>query len=308
VAAAAGIVSGGLGAAEPSRRRNRVLRAAHLTDIHVLADKPGYDRPEEGMVAAIRHAQGQADRPDMLLFGGDMVMDSLKAGKDEALAQWAVWSRIFAAEVALPHHLALGNHDIWGWASHDATSQRDPDYGKGLAMRLLGLSRSYYSFDRSGWHFIVLDSLQINYASSYGYLARLDDEQFEWLGRDLAATDSGTPVCVLSHVPILAVCGLVDRHLADAGAWVIPGVLTHLDALRIKNLFSRHPNVRLCLGGHIHLADDVTYRGVRYCCNGAVSGNWWKGSYEEYGPAYALVDFFDDGSVENTLVPYRPTA
>ena len=46
------------------------------------------------------------------------------------------------------------------------------------------------------------------------------------------------------------------------------------------------------------------YRNVRYCCNGAVCGNWWKGAYEEYAPAYALVDFYEDGSVENRLVAY----
>jgi hypothetical protein len=44
---------------------------------------------------------------------------------------------------------------------------------------------------------------------------------------------------------------------------------------------------------------------VRYLCNGAVSGGWWKGKYQEFGPAYALVDFFDDGTVENQLVYYR---
>lgn len=292
--------------AEPSAARARVLRAAHLTDIHVLADAAGYDSPEQGMASAIRHAQGQADRPDMLLFGGDMVMDALKSTKALALAQWEVWRRIFAAEVRLPHYFAVGNHDVWGWAVHDQPGiARDPEYGKAMALRQLGLARSYYSFDRAGWHFVVLDSLQIDYGSAYGYLARLDDEQFAWLGGDLAATPPATPVCVLSHVPILAVCPLVDPHIAAAGTRILPGVLCHLDSIRIKNLFERHPNVKLCLSGHVHLADDVSYRGVRYCCNGAVSGNWWRGAYEEYGPSYALVDFYDDGSVENRLVPYR---
>jgi len=271
-----------------------------------LADAPGYDRPEEGMISALRHAQGQADRPDMILFGGDMIMDSLKTSKEEALALWSLWSRIFSAEVRLPYHLALGNHDVWGWAVHDQPAiSRDPDYGKALAMRHLGLDKSYYSFDRGGWHFVMLDSLQIDYGATSGYVLRLDDEQFAWLAGDLSATNPKTPVCVLSHAPILAVCPLVDQHIMTSGNWIIPGALTHRDSRRIKNLFSRHPNVKLCLSGHVHLVDDVTYRGVRYCCNGAVSGNWWKGDYEEYGPCYALVDFYDDGSVENHLVPYR---
>ena len=42
---------------------------------------------------------------------------------------------------------------------------RDPDYGKGLPMRILGLKESYYSFDLAGWHLVVLDSLQLTTAA-----------------------------------------------------------------------------------------------------------------------------------------------
>ena len=49
----------------------------------------GSSTPPEGVIAAIRHAQGQADRPDQILFGGDFIMDGAKVGKAEALAQWA---------------------------------------------------------------------------------------------------------------------------------------------------------------------------------------------------------------------------
>jgi Icc protein len=290
---------------EPAKSRRRVLRVAHLTDLHLPADGTGLEHPAEGVIAAIRHAQGQADRPDLILFGGDFIMDGAKIGKEEALAQWAQWVRIYAAEVKLPCKFALGNHDVWGWANHDDPAiMRDPDYGKGLPMRILGMKDSYYAFDLAGWHFVVLDSLQLDYGSNYGYLTRLDDDQFAWLARDLAATKPSTPVCVMSHVPILGVCAFVDEHLAAAGVRALPGILVHLDARRIKDLFNRHPNVKLCLSGHVHLADDVTYRSVRYCCNGAVCGNWWKGPYEEYAPAYALVDFYEDGSVENRLITY----
>jgi hypothetical protein len=36
-----------------------------------------------------------------------------------------------------------------------------------------------------------------------------------------------------------------------------------------------------------------------------VSGGWWKGDYQEFPPAYAVVDFFEDGTVRNQLVRYR---
>jgi 3',5'-cyclic AMP phosphodiesterase CpdA len=72
----------------------------------------------------------------------------------------------------------------------------------------------------------------------------------------------------------------------------------HIDARRIKDLFREHPNVKLALSGHIHLKDRVDYNSVTYLCNGAVSGSWWGGPYQECPPGYALVDLFSDGSFE----------
>jgi 3',5'-cyclic AMP phosphodiesterase CpdA len=286
--------------------RRRVLRLAHLTDIHVLPNAEGLQDPVGGMAAAIRHAQSQADKPDLLFFGGDLIMDSLKLEKEKVLAQWDTWEKVISAELKLPSKLCLGNHDIFGWAIRDQPGlARDPHFGKALALERLGMKDRFYSFDQAGWHFVVLDSMQPDYANKHGYTARIDDEQFAWLARDLIAAPAGMPVCVLSHIPILSACVFFDDDLESTGSWVIPGAWTHIDARRLKNLFRAHPNVKVCLSGHVHLADDLTYLGVRYLCNGAVSGGWWKGDYQEFAPAYALVDFHDDGSVENQLVYYR---
>jgi len=51
----------------------------------------------------------------------------------------------------------------------------------------------------------------------------------------------------------------------------------HVDAAKIKDLFAKHKNVKLCLSGHLHLVDRVDYNGVTYLCDGAVCGGWWKG-------------------------------
>jgi 3',5'-cyclic AMP phosphodiesterase CpdA len=290
-----------LRAAAPNPVRKRQLRVAHLTDVHV---SPGNGSPA-GMAAAIRHAQAQADRPEFMLFGGDCVGDSLGTPKDQVLGQWDVWNHVFDAEVKLPHAVCLGNHDILGWSRRgDLAAARDPDYGKVLGMRRLGLKERYRSFDRAGWHFVLLDSMQIDYANGQGYIARLDDEQFAWLEGDLATTPVTTPICVLSHIPIMSAAAFLDGDLVGAGSWVVPGAWMHVDARKIQNLFRQHANVKVCLSGHLHMVDDVTYLGVRYLCNGAVCGAWWKGSHYEFGPAYALLDLYDDGSVDNTIVAY----
>ena len=289
-------------AAKPARKR--VLRAAQFTDLHVLAKTPdGTQDSAAGVAAALRHAQNQTDKPEVLLFTGDMVMDSLKCSKADAIAQWEVWERVFKAEVKTPYRLTIGNHDIWGWGLHNQPEiERDPHYGKGLMMERLGIKERYYSYDQADWHFVVLDSMQPGPGNKHAYIARLDDEQFAWLARDLAAVPATTPVAIISHIPIFSACVLFDGDNEAEGSWMMSAAWMHIDARRIKDLFKKHPNVKVCFSGHVHLVDEVTYLGVRYLCNGAVSGGWWKGPYQEFAGAYALIDFYDDGSVENQLV------
>ncbi len=81
----------------------------------------------------------------------------------------------------------------------------------------------------------------------------------------------------------------------------------HIDAGWLRQLFLAHPNVRACLSGHAHQQDRVDYLGVRYACDGAVSGNWWYGDYLNCPPAYVMVDFFADGSIETEFVAYGQT-
>ena len=69
-------------------------------------------------------------------------------------------------------------------------------------------------------------------------------------------------------------------------------------------LFERHRNVRTCLSGHIHEVDRVDYQGVSYYCNGAVSGAWWKGKHHDCSEGYAMMNLYDDGTVEREYVPY----
>lgn len=307
--AASGLALSSLPAAVPaasdSKGPRRLLRVAHLTDVHLQGPTEGRTDAEAALRRALRQVQGLADRPDFILFGGDLIMDALGATRAQAEAHWAIWERVIASELRIPAYHCLGNHDIWGWEAKDPSAlEKDPDFGKSMALRRMGLKASYYSFDQAGWRFVVLDSMQRRPSGHHGYFASLGEEQFRWLEALLAATPPSIPVCVLSHIPILGVCVFMDGELEKEGHWDVPAAWMHLDARRIKDLFARHPSVKLCLSGHIHLVDDVSYLGVRYLCNGAVCGGWWKGAYQEFGPAYALLDLHEDGSARRQMIPY----
>lgn len=288
----------GRGSSQPSQPpgivpRRRSLRLAHMTDAHVQPEKAA----GAGFAAAMAHMQSQADRPDVVLFGGDNVMgvDSVE-GAERARVQLDVWKNVLRSELSLPHHCCIGNHDIL---------RNHPIDGKKWAVEALELPGRYYHMDQSGWRVVVLDSTS---PRGETYKGHLDEEQFAWLDGLLASTPRGTHVLVLSHIPILSAAVFFDGDLAEGGDWRVPGSWMHLDAVALKDLFYRHGNVRLCLSGHLHLSDHARYNDTWYCCNGAVSGAWWDGAYHECHTGYGLVDLFDDGSFENRYVtfPWTP--
>lgn len=282
--------------------RELVLRIAHLTDMHVYAEP----HPKEGFARALRHAQALKPPPDLILNTGDSVMESLSATKDDALAQWDAFHEVLSREASLPVVHCIGNHDVWGWGLGTREAEGDPLFGKAMAVAQLELGSPYYAFDRAGWHFIVLDSThpRLVASSSIPYAGKLDDVQFAWLEADVAAASPETPICVVSHIPILAACEYFDGPNEESGNWVVPGAWMHIDARRFRTLFLNHPNIRVCLSGHTHQHERLDYLGVKYLTNGAVSGNWWSGVYMDFPPAYVVVDLFADGSSEQTFVAY----
>ena len=286
--------------------KNRVLRIAHLTDAHVQPEHGAAD----GLRACFRHAQA-SHKPDLIVAGGDQIMDALAKPADRVQLQFDLWNQIVKEECTTPIHYVVGNHDVWGWADAKAsgTTGTEPRYGKAWALEAWGMTKPYYSVEKAGWHMVVLDSAQFDGGGAY--VAMLDEEQFAWLEADLARVDPATPIIVFSHIPILAMCPLLfdEKSPTTQGRfpksrWGFSRALLHVDARRIKNLFRKHANVKLAASGHIHLRDRVDYLGVTYLCNSAVSAGWWRGPMQEFSHSYTIIDLFADGTFDYQVVDY----
>lgn len=280
----------------PHGPRGKSLRIANLTDIHL---EPG-GQAAEGFRACLQHVHSLETPPELILNGGDAIMDAFKADDSHVSAQWELWQKLLIRHASIPIRHCLGNHDVW--KEEPEPSGARLLRGKRRAMQAYGMKDRYYSFDLGSWHFIVLDSTNLR---GDHYQARLDDEQFAWLKADLESVPSGRPVLVQSHIPILSACAFFDGDNESEKSWSVSGAWMHIDARRLKDLFAKHRNVRICLSGHIHLLDRVEYNGVTYICNGAVCGDWWRGMYQECPPGYGLVDLYADGSFDHQYVIYR---
>ncbi len=286
----------------PPSAPSRTLRFAHFTDSHLQPERAG----AEGTAAALRHAQELPDKPAFIMTGGDNVMDVFdqKDGRTRELAK--LFKETWAANCILPVEHTIGNHDIYGWnRTKSGTSGTEADWGKKFALDLFGLAAPYRAFDRGGWRFVVLDSVQ---SKDSGYVAFCDDAQMDWLRATLKDTPKTTPICVVSHIPILSLAAITygkPRSLDERGTpIVIDAGSQHTDGDSLHLTFKEHGGVKLCLSGHQHLLDRCETDGITYICDGAVSGAWWKGSVQGVREGYGLIDLYDDGSFNHKYVPY----
>ena len=255
------------------------------------------------MAKALQHVQQLTTKADFIINGGDAIMDALEADKAKTQTQWDLFKSILQKENSLPIYHTIGNHDVWGWFIKSEKPDNDRLYGKQWVQDILEMKR-YYSFSKNNWYFIVLDSTQLNPAG--GYIGKLDEGQLEWLQQELAAVPADKFICIVSHIPVLSICsGLFFDKTETNGDLLIKRNLMHTDFLVLKKIFAKYPNIRVCISGHIHLQDEVEYLGIKYYCNGAVSGNWWKGSFQEFSPAYAVMELFDDGTSKRTMIKYE---
>ncbi|GAA3972516.1 hypothetical protein GCM10022246_26030 [Pedobacter ginsengiterrae] len=261
-----------------------ILTLAHITDVHIRGNENIPDRASKCLSKVLKH------QPDFILNGGDSIHDASydNVTREQVIAQWETWDKFIAA-TNLNVYSCIGNHDPW-WKAPDKT---DDMYGIRYVVKRLKIPNRYYSFEKAGWHFIVLDG------NNDGI--KLDPEQMAWLKKDLDNLKYGTPILIMSHYPILTVTGTWEGG-------------QHSDHKELKSIFFKHRDkVKVCLSGHQHLLDRAWYNGVEYYCNGAMSGFWWgKGDeksaagyyYQETPPGYAILKLYPDGSHENKYIPF----
>jgi len=284
------------------REKQRVLRVAHLTDIHVQPER----RAPEGLAACLKHVQDLKEKPDLILSGGDHVMDAVRQTRERTKTQWDIWTNALKTENQIPVRSCIGNHDIWGWEQDKSgATGKEPDYGKNWATEALGLSRRFYGFDQGGWHFIALDSVQPRGPEGDGsHSAYLDEEQLDWFRRELATVPSTTPILIWSHVPIVSALPITNPRPSKTGNLYIEEGHVHSDAAILVNLMAKHKNIKACLSGHLHQVETVEIKGIHFHCNGAVCGGWWRGKNRGFAEGYAVVDLYNDGSYDCQYVPY----
>jgi 3',5'-cyclic AMP phosphodiesterase CpdA len=233
----------------------------YFTDTHI---EPELSAPDG---CALCFEKIRSMPADFAIQGGDHVYDALDVSRARAGALYDLYKHSEQA-LSLKIHHVIGNHDVFGISSKSTVSPHDIGYGKAMYQERMG--QTYYSFDHKGYHFIVLDSIQI--IDSASWEAGIDPPQLAWLRNDLASISDGMPIVVTIHVPL--VTGVLSY--VPPRSWKIPLMFVS-NAAEVIDLW-QDKNVLVVLQGHTHINEVVTFRGIPYASCGAVCGNWWRGA------------------------------
>ena len=190
-----------------------------------------------------------AAQPDFIIELGDFGIP-----KEEYVHYFDIWNSFKGDK----YHV-IGNHEMDGGTSREAA----------LAYR--NLKSGYYSFDKNGFHFIVLDGNDKKSPEEKGYKQYIGPEQAEWLKNDLAKATH--PVLIFSHQ------GLQLYHGADEDY----GIENYKEIQRIlekHNEGSPATKVIACFNGHSHwdYADKVN--NIWYITITSMSYHWLGDDYE----------------------------
>jgi 3',5'-cyclic AMP phosphodiesterase CpdA len=241
------------------------LRVGLVTDLH-YADKPAagtrhYRQTLDKLAeAAEKFAQ---QRPDLLVELGDFIdaADSVDVERNYLRTVNGPFSKI-----CKDRHYVLGNHCV--------DTLKKEEFLEGVEQEW-----SYYSFDRGGVHFVVLDSCFRSDGEPYGRRnfqwtdANIPASELEWLASDLQQTDR--PVIVFAHQRL----DVSNNH----------GVKNNADVRKILEASGR---VRAVFQGHSHQNDLKEIGGIPYCTLVAMV----EGSGAENN-GYSLMEIDPDGTI-----------
>ena len=184
-----------------------------FSDTHVGFDGPPDPLGTKAFERAVETVNALPERPDLVLFTGDLTHDSEKPG--EHAARMKRFREIAAGLNVAKVHCVPGEHD----AGLDGGALFRENFGE-----------TFSSFDWRGVHFIGLDNV------SRGKPA-VGAEQLAWLKRDLERFPKTAPIVVFTHRPLF--------DLKPDWEWFTS------DGDQVMNALAGFDNVTV-LYGHIH--------------------------------------------------------
>ncbi|WP_166823039.1 metallophosphoesterase family protein [Thalassoroseus pseudoceratinae] len=214
------------------------LRVGLVTDLHYADKAPAGSRHYRETLAKLEEAakQFEQDTPTFLVELGDFIDAADSVDVEQGYLQTI--NRPFSA-ICKDRHYVLGNHCV--------DTLKKEEFLGGVEQE-----KSYYSFDRGGFHFIVLDSCFRSDGQPYERKnfhwtdANIPAAELEWLESDLKSNDK--PTVVFAHQRL----DVQNHH----------GVKNNAE---VRKILEASGKVLAVFQGHSHQNDLKDIGGIQYC-------------------------------------------
>ncbi len=245
-----------------------------MTDIHVQPEL----KADVGLSQAI--AKVNELNPDFVITGGDQIMDALQHSYSRSDSLYNIYYTL-SQKFAVPVYNTLGNHEVFGLYEKSGIFPDHPEFGKKMFKNRMKYEKTYYSFNHKNWHFMILDG--IGYTDDRNYYGHVDSVQMEWIKEDLKTLDKKTPIVISIHIPMISMSAQISGGSKETmGAHAIE------NAPEVLQLFKDH-NLKIVLQGHLHIVEEMIFRGTHFITGGAVCARWWTGPLQGFEEGFVLL-------------------
>ena len=231
-----------------SAQKHNIVKFGICTDVHL----PTMHDAEYRITTFIDAMK--KEKPDFIIELGDFGTPEPKYAK-----YFDIWNS-FPGE---KYHV-IGNHEMDGGTSREK------------ALEYRKMNSSYYSFNKNGFHFIVLDGNDKKNPETKGYKQFIGSEQVNWLKADLAVAT--TPIVIFSHQGLSFYKG-ADEDYGVENYKEIQGILEN------HNRQNPAAKVIACFNGHTHYDYAENISGIWYITITSMSYHWLGEKYAhlQYG-------------------------
>ncbi|WP_417847797.1 metallophosphoesterase family protein [Thalassoglobus sp.] len=244
----------------------KLLRLGLVTDMHYADKSPRGSRYYRESLDKLSEAGAEFQKKplDCVVELGDII-DAADSVETE-LGYLKTINKEFS-QIAKERHYVLGNHCV------DTLTKEE-------FLGAVEQEKSYYSFDKGGYHFIVLDSCFRGDGTPYQRKnfkwtdPNVPQEELEWLAADLKQTEKR--VVVFAHQRL----DVSDNH----------GVK---NAPEVRQLLEESGKVELVFQGHSHKNDHKEIAGIHYCTMVAMV----EGSGEE-NSGYSVLELSHESPIQ----------
>ncbi len=164
------------------------------------------------------------------------------------------------SQIKVPFYQVIGNHDMdYNNRSNELSDKSFKD----------AFGPTHFSFNRGSIHYIVLKDV-FYYGFSYRYFGYIDENQLQWLEKDLKKVRRGSTVIVSLHIPTI----YGESEKSDNYSTTLSNSVMNRDALyKILSPYNTH-----ILAGHSHTNwHTQAAPNIIEHVHAAASGAWWQG-------------------------------